>query len=243
MKIEQYARKVLLDEASEIQKVELLAYFFSENKDQSEFSLAGIAEILVALGYAHPNISRLKAKVKSSASFIKGSKKDFFRLSVSTRKLLKEKYPNIGNSEEIVSDSSLIPEILFDKIRRPYLERIVQQINAAYENNLFDACALMMRRLLEILLIHTFEEAGIVSDIVDTEGGYQNLKTMINKAKSRSEIGLSGGVRKTIDQFRELGNLSAHLIRYNCRQDDIRPIRMDYRAVIEELLYKAGLKN
>lgn len=243
MNIEQYTRKVELDEAAEIRKVELLAYFFAEDKDQQEFAVSEMVEILVALGHARPNATRLKSKIKSSKAFINGTKKDLFRLSVAARKSLAEEFPNIGGSEEIVSDSTLIPEILFDEIRRPYLERNVQQINAAYENNLFDACALMMRRLLEVLLIHSFEHAGIVSDITDADGSFQNLKTLINKAKSRPEIGLSATVRKSIDEFRELGNLSAHLVRYNCRKDDIRTLRMDYRATIEELLYKAGLKT
>ena len=243
MNIEHYARRVSLDEASEIRKIELLAYFFAEDKDQQEFTVSEMVEILVALGHARPNGTRLKSKIKGSRSFINGAKKDFFRLSVAARKTLSEEFPDVGDSEEIVSDSTLIPEILFEGIRRPYLERNVQQINAAYENNLFDACALMMRRLLEVLLIHSFEHAGIVGEITEVDGTFQNLKTLINKAKSRPEIALSATVRKSIDEFRELGNLSAHLVRYNCRKDDIRTVRMDYRATIEELLYKAGFRN
>lgn len=243
MNFEHYDRMVSLEDASEIRKVELLAYFLSENKDQQEFSISDIIEILVALGYARPNPSRLKGKIKDSHSFIKGSINGLYRLSVTSRKALSSELPDISNSEEIVSDSSLIPEILFEGIRRPYLERTVQQINVCYEKNLFDACALMMRRLLELLLIHSFEKVGIVSEITESDGRFQNLKSLINKAKSRSEISLSGSTRKSIDQFRELGNLSAHLIRYNCRRDDIRVLRMDYRVIIEELLYIAGLKK
>ncbi len=118
---------------------------------------------------------------------------------------------------------------------------MAQQINSAYENNLFDACALMMRRLLEILIIHCFESEGIEDQIKDSDGSYQNLKSLINKAKSKPEIKLSSDVKKDIDQFRELGNLSAHRVKYNCRRDDIRPLRLGYRAVIEELLYAAAL--
>ena len=99
----------------------------------------------------------------------------------------------------------------------------------------------MMRRLLEILLIHCFENANILEDIKDNDGNYQNLKTLINKAKSRPEISLSSDVKKEIDQFRELGNLSAHRMKYNCRRDDIRTKRIEYRAVIEELLYASSL--
>ncbi|MEJ2223653.1 MAG: hypothetical protein P8X49_00785 [Syntrophobacterales bacterium] len=36
---------------------------------------------------------------------------------------------------------------------RGYIERIVFQINGSYEKGWFDACAVMMRRLLETLFI------------------------------------------------------------------------------------------
>jgi hypothetical protein len=243
MRIEQYAQHVALDDATEIKRVELLAYFFAEDKDQQEFAVSEMAEILVALGYARPNATRLRQRIKHSRSFIKGSKPDLYRLSVNSKRSLAAEFPDIRNCDDIISDSALIPEILFNEIRRPYLERTVQQINASYECNLFDACSLMMRRLLEVLLIHSFEHAGVVDHITEPDGSFQNLKTIINKAKSLPAIGLSASVRKDIDQFRELGNLSAHLVRYNCRRDDIRNLRMDYRATIEELLYKAGLKK
>ena len=42
----------------------------------------------------------------------------------------------------------------------------------------------------------------------DAEGNYQNLKTLINHAKSKSGIKLSSYLKNDVDDFRELGNLS-----------------------------------
>ncbi|MDD5383377.1 MAG: DUF4145 domain-containing protein [Gallionella sp.] len=243
MKIEEFARITNLTHASELDKVAHLAYYFAENKDQQEFEIAQMCSILVALGYAAPNSTRLKRNIQKSKDFVKGSSKNTYRLSVKAKEVFKENFPEISESEEILSDDSLLPEILFQETRRPYLIRIAQQVNSSYENNLFDACTLMMRRLLEILIIHSFQHHGIEKEIQDADGNYQNLKLLISKAKSRAKISLSPSVRRSIDDFRELGNLSAHRIAYNCRRDDIRPLRLEYRAVIEELLYKAGLKK
>lgn len=243
MTVDQFARFAVLEDATEIEKVASLAYYFYANKDQPEFTVKEMADIISALGYAAPNAHRLKDKVKAAKTFIKGSKADYFRLSVVARKSLEERWPDLSATEEIISDSAILPEILITEVRRPYLDRIAKQINAAYENNMFDCCALMMRRMLEVLLIHSFQHAGIVDQITDTDGSIQPLKTLINKAKSLTEIKMSGGISKSIDQFRELGNLSAHLIHYSCRRDDIRHMRMEFRAVIEELLYLAGLKK
>lgn len=241
MKVEQFSSKADLVNKSEIQKVEHLAFYLMENKDQSEFTVKDLSGILVALGFAQPNMARLKAAIRKSSVFNKGTKADYFRLSAKAIKSLREQYPDLSESEEIMSDDSLLPEVLFGETRRPYLIKAAQQINASYENNLFDACSLMMRRLLEILLIHCFEAKSIEDRVKDEEGNYQNLKTLINKAKTFPEIPLSSDVKKEIDSFRELGNLSAHRVRYNCRKDDIRVLRIEYRAVIEELLYVSEL--
>lgn len=242
MKVDDFNRLANLADLSEIARVEKLAFFFAESKDQAEFTISEMTSLLVALGYASPNASRLKKNIQKSRSFVRGSSKDVFRISVHRKTALAAEFPDLAVTEEIISDDTLLPEILFQETRRGYLVRIAQQINATYENNLFDACALMMRRLLEILLLHSFEHCGIGAEVLDSDGGYLNLKSLINKAKSRPEIALSPNVRKSIDDFRELGNLSAHKIQYNCRRDDIRPLRMEYRAVIEELIYKAGIK-
>jgi len=240
MKIELFAKMARLSELTELERVTLLAFYFSENKEQVDFSILDLCTIMVGLGFAKPNTSRLKLNIQKSKHFVRGTTKNTFRLSISAHDVLKQQYPDLSESEEVVSDDSLLPEILFEEARRPYLKKIAQQMNAAYENNLFDACALMMRRLLEILLIHAFQNLASEDDIKDQDGDYVNLKTLVNKAKSSKEISLSSSVRKSIDDFRELGNLSAHRITYNCRRDDIRPIRLEYRALIEELLYKAG---
>ncbi len=43
--------------------------------------------------------------------------------------------------------------------------------------------------------------------------------------------------------FKDLGNYSAHKIWYNCTQQDIKPHILKYRAIIEELMYKSGVKK
>lgn len=241
MRVDQFSNSVGLINKTEIQKIEMLAFYYLENKKQTEFFLKDIVETLVGLGFARPNITRLSSSIKKSTSFNKGSKKDFYKLTVKRIAELREVLPNLSDSDEIISDNSILPEVLFNQTKRQYLIRIAQQINSTYEHNLFDACTLMMRRLLEILLIHCFEAKGIADRVKEEDGNYQNLKTLINKAITFPEIKLSNEVKKEIDSFRGLGNLAAHRIKYNCRKDDIRILRIEFRALIEELLYNADL--
>ncbi len=122
-----------------------MAFYFLENKEQAEFTVADMSAILVELGYAKRNGARLKRKTKKSPTFVNGSKEDLFKLSVKRAAALRVAFPDLSESEEIISDEPLLPEILLKEANRLYLLKVVQQINTAYENNLFDCCALMMR--------------------------------------------------------------------------------------------------
>lgn len=241
MKLESFVEKDFFLEAKELEKIELLAYYHDEVMHQRDFSVNEFCNLLVECGLSKPNSSRLVKKIKESRGIVKGSVKNTFRLSILRKKELVEKIGRLDKSEEIDSDDSILPEALFEKVGRSYLQKLVQQINASYENNLFDGAVMIMRRLLEILIIHSFEAVGKVAEITDADGSYKNLKSLINTIKDSSDISLSKGSRKSIDRFRELGNLSAHKIHYNCRRDDIRKLQLEYRALVEELLYKAKL--
>ena len=98
-----------------------------------------------------------------------------------------------------------------------------------------------MRRLLEGLLVLSYQKAGIESEILN--GNYHvTLDKMIKISEQNTTLALSGNTRKDMALFKDLGNYSAHKIWYNCTQGDIKPHILKYRAIIEELIYKAGLK-
>jgi hypothetical protein len=100
-----------------------------------------------------------------------------------------------------------------------------------------------MRRLLEILLIHSYQHCGLESKIVAPDGSFKELKAIIADAASTGDLALSRNTKACLDSFRVLGNFAAHKITYNTTRDDIKNIALDFRATVEELLYKAGLRT
>ena len=101
-----------------------------------------------------------------------------------------------------------------------------------------------MRRLLEGLLVLSFQNAGIESEIMDKSGKHHvALDQIIRTAEQNEALALSANTKKDMMLFKDLGNYSAHKIWYNCTQGDIKPHILKYRAIIEELLYKSGLKT
>lgn len=146
------------------------------------------------------------------------------------------------DSIEVKQLGSVLPDALFDKLP-PNVQSLCKQINASYENNLFDCTAVMMRRLLESLLVLSYQKAGIEVEITDKSGTHHvSLDKMIKNAEQNTTLALSSNTRKDMMLFKDLGNYSAHKIWYNCTQGDIKPHILKYRVIIEELMYKAGLK-
>lgn len=147
-----------------------------------------------------------------------------------------------GESESILENQSILPSKLYVNTRG-YIEQLSKQINSSYENKLYDCAAVIMRRLMEILLILSFQKNNIDKKILDKSGQkYITLEKIIKIAITESKLKLSSNTKNDMDTFRELGNLSAHKIWYNCTKKDIEPLILKYRAIIEELMYKAGIK-
>lgn len=138
---------------------------------------------------------------------------------------------------------TILPNTLFEGLL-PNFQSLCKQINASYEGNLYDCTAVLMRRLLECLLVLSYQKAGIESEIMDKSGNYHiSLDGMIKNAAQNSVLALSANTKKDMSLFKDLGNYSAHKIWYNCTQQDIKPHILKYRVVIEELLYKSGMKQ
>ena len=138
---------------------------------------------------------------------------------------------------------TILPNALFQGLQSNF-QSLCKQINASYENNLYDCAAVIMRRLLEGLLVLSFQNAGIESEILDKSGKHHvALDQIIRTAEQNETLALSANTKKDMMLFKDLGNYSAHKIWYNCTQGDIKPHILKYRAIIEDLLYKAGLKS
>lgn len=123
-----------------------------------------------------------------------------------------------------------------------YIERVADQINGTYENGWYDACAVMLRRLIEILIIEAFEKRRITSRIKDDNGNFYRLSKLIDVVCSESTWDL-GSSKKTLQALREIGNWSAHKRRYNTNRHDIDKHLSNIRLAVQALIYLAKLKK
>ena len=125
---------------------------------------------------------------------------------------------------------------------RTYIEKVVVQANGSYEHQWFDACSVMIRRLVETLIIELYEAKGKQADIEDGRGGYLMLNALIGKVLDEKSWKLGRETRATLPDIKSLGDRSAHNRRYLCTKQDIDRVRSGLRVIADDLLHLAGLK-
>lgn len=196
---------------------------FSDLKSQSAGDTTALAELIesvFSIQTTHSN--RVKC---------------FRELSYALRTTWRQAKP-VGTS---FSHASLFPLTILTQAKRSYLVAIGRQMNGCFENGWYDACAVMMRRLVEISIIEAFEHKGIASKIKDNAGNYLHLSALVDRSMTEPKIALSRNAKKALPQLRDLGHLSAHGRYYNATKDDIEKVRHGCRIVIEEFLRHGGL--
>jgi hypothetical protein len=151
--------------------------------------------------------------------------------------------------EFILPNESTVPVlngrvIPFSVVRgtRGYIEKITHQINGTYVDSNYDACAVMIRRLIETLIIETFEHNGLSHLIENGNGNYFFLKDLIDVTLSQSWK-LSRNFKKDLLRFKDVGDKSAHSKTYIANRQDIDDIIPNLRLVIQELLILSGIKR
>lgn len=243
MNIERFRDDANLAGLSETAKVCHIAFYFLKTARLQEFTAADGAKWLTDLSYSKPNVSRLHDNLRTVRDTIRGARTNTFRLRAEFVRTLEVKFPHLSEkSQEVLDAGTILPEVDYQGTRG-YIETLAKQINASYENNLFDGCAVLMRRVVEVLLILSYRHLKIETAIQDTNGNFQMLDGIITNAKANSNLTLSRNSKASLDNFRVLGNFSAHKIEYTCRREYIAPHIQEYRALFVELLHKAGIRT
>jgi hypothetical protein len=125
---------------------------------------------------------------------------------------------------------------------RGYIEKIVQQANGCYEHQWYDACAVMIRRLVETLIIELYEARGKSIEIQDKDGNYLMLKDLADRITSDKCWNLGRETKQVLPLLKSLGDRSAHNRRYLAKKPDIDRVLHGLRVAADDLLHVSGLK-
>lgn len=244
MQLLKFMEAVELASKAEIDRAKLLCFYHFKEDGESAFTMSNIATWMEECSFSKPNTSRLKLNL------IKGKRKAFLTTKADKNSLefvpavLQELERDYGalwaDTVTIESSSELIEESKFCG-KRPFLTKLIQQINFTYGHNCYDACAILMRRLFEVLLVLTYQYKGLEAAITKSDGSYKMLEGIVKDAVQNKVLGIPARISKSFDAFREVGNNSAHSITYTAGKLDIDNISRDFRVMMEDLYNRAGL--
>ena len=125
---------------------------------------------------------------------------------------------------------------------RGYIEKIVQQANDCYKHQWYDACAVMIRRLTETLIIELYEARGKPAEIQDNDRNYLMLKDLVDRITSDTTWNLGRETKQALPLLKRLGDRSAHNRRYLAKKADIDKVLHGLRVAADDLFHLSGLK-
>lgn len=242
MKQIDYKQTVALDDQRQVDQAMLICYYHYKETGETQFEPKGIQVLFSDFGYNAINVSRVKKALidKRKMRTIKGLQSTLEFVPTVLQELDTQYATFWNDTESIESNSELLEESKFCG-KRPFLDRLIKQINFTYGKNCFDACAVLMRRLFEVLLVLTYQYTGNEADITKSDGTHLMLEGVVKNAVQNKKLGIPTRISKKFDDFREVGNNSAHSITYTAGQKDISDIQRDYRVMMEDLYNRAGL--
>ncbi|MEO7841004.1 MAG: hypothetical protein ABIU06_16815 [Anaerolineales bacterium] len=190
------------------------------------------------MGFGKQNISRIKEYLFKDKRTVKGQNNGFI-IRPTARDSLEQNYGQFLHTRPVPKYSGVIQPELF-KNSRGYIIKVVEQINASYQYNLFDCCAVMCRRLLETLIIECYEKHSRSDEIKDKDNNFFMFSGLLSAVESDKSLSLGRSSMQALRDFKKLGDLSAHNRRFNARRSDIDQVRDSLRITSEELLHIAG---
>jgi hypothetical protein len=100
----------------------------------------------------------------------------------------------------------------------------------------------MIRRLLETLIIETFEFHKIANKIKDGNGDFFFLSDLIRCILAEPSWNLTRNTKTALPRLKDIGDKSAHSRRYHAVRNDLDKLLPEIRVVVQELIYLSGLK-
>lgn len=178
------------------------------------------------------NRTRLKVRLTKDPS-ISCLASGIVTLPLKTQQQLNETYSDLFDPPLPEIEDTVL-ELNDFTASRKYVASLARQINATYQFKCYDACAVMMRRLMEVLIIDAYDGKGQNSKIKNgTE--YMQLSNLIGVIGSKQDFELSRNALKWMNACKTIGDNAAHSRTYLTKKLDIDDYKSEFRNLISEL--------
>ena len=234
LRLKEFTDTCDLMKKTDLERFELLCYYISREKGVSSFHIRKMYDVFDDAEITVSDRSALKKRIKESGSFRTVSIDGALAFTPDILRDLNRKYGHLWDSAPVAdvihtAGIEVLPEERFLG-RREALDRFIVQINETYRNGSYDACASVMRRLLEASLILSLRAAGKDNDIF-AGGKFVPFDEPMEKA-SGSFPSLNADDLTAVS---EIGDYSRLGPAYTFGAGDINSVRNVYRDLLDSL--------
>ncbi len=181
----------------------------------------------------YSNISAYLSKAVKKKTVVK-NKQGGYNLSLAETKRIDR---IVNAPRDVTPSEDFFPLELFDGTR-DYLKKTAKQAIICYDYRAYDACLVMIRRLIETLIIELFEKRDIADRIKNSQGNYMFCGDLIGELLKEKKLWTIGrNTVQALPSIKTKGDLSAHNRRFNAKKSDLDQLKDDLRITIEELIH------
>jgi hypothetical protein len=127
-----------------------------------------------------------------------------------------------------------LPDDLIEE-RHFVLKKLLWEVNRCYDAACYNACAALIRRLVENLIVSAYEHHKIASRIQHSNGDYMEFGALIGRAASESVLKLGRQTKNALPELKFFGDLGAHGRNSVVRRPDLDRLHKHTRITIKEL--------
>jgi hypothetical protein len=236
-----FAKGIASQELSHTARAIALLWYYSQTQQFEERTASELANDLHDEGFPKPNVTRLSRDLAQSRLTIKGRRSGSFQIDVRRLSDLETNYGRFLRMKKVDVQDSVVPQD-WVKGTRVYLEKMVYQLNGCYDYGFYDACATMIRRLMESLIIEIYIRNGRHREI-QNDGVFVGLEKLIAHVRADNKLTLGRNTPKTMTEVKQLGDTAAHDRVYITSKQDIDDLLARYRRIVQDLLAASGIRR
>lgn len=238
MSPEIFARQAAEANFSELDTAIGILWYLDEHQANASASALELAQLMRDGGRAMPNVSRLKKKLAEDSRSAKAGPNQF-RINARSKSGMDQIYRPLSGPLRPKDSGSVLPIAPFNNARK-YTRNVLHQINASYDDALFDCCAVMCRRLFETLIIDSFDKQGALDLIKGKNGEILMLSGLISVLEKQTAFRVGRQTKQAASKLKNIGDWSAHNRTFMAQQSHIDSIANDLSVATMDLLHLSG---
>jgi len=186
--------------------------------------------VAIQLASIEPLVEKLVAIFPSN---IKGMEEVLSELSFKSESDLAAELELPQSQQAAPAQPSFLPEEIIED-RHGIPKTILWEINRCYDAACYNACAAMVRHLIEMLIVGAFEHHGL-ADKIKKDGNYLAFGALIGKAASETALKLGQETKRVMPELKFFGDAGAHSRMILVRKADLDRLHNKIRGAVEEL--------